>query len=135
MQLGSTSPTEPWGCPKLCLLASSEPGPLGLEDAKAGSQSVEKPSSTRLGSACLTVRSLADEDGAELGLNMTRTHSGVEPESSSRGRRSLGKTEGAYIGSSKGGIQGRETRAHGHPGLGVTPKIPSFPTVRAEGGV
>ncbi|XP_077908842.1 platelet-derived growth factor subunit B isoform X2 [Ictidomys tridecemlineatus] len=31
-----------------------------------------------------------DDDGAELDLNVTRTHPGGEPESSSRGRRSLG---------------------------------------------
>ncbi|XP_052604331.1 platelet-derived growth factor subunit B isoform X1 [Peromyscus californicus insignis] len=31
-----------------------------------------------------------EENGAELDLNMTRAHSGGEPESSSRGRRSLG---------------------------------------------
>ncbi|KAB0350463.1 hypothetical protein FD754_015320, partial [Muntiacus muntjak] len=36
-----------------------------------------------------------DEDGAELDLNLTRSHSGGEFESLSRGRRSLGKTEGS----------------------------------------
>ena len=36
---------------------------------------------------------LADEDGAELDLNLTRSHPGDEPESLSRGRRSLGKPE------------------------------------------
>lgn len=35
---------------------------------------------------------LSDEDGAELDLNLTRSHSGGE--SVSRGRRSLGKTQG-----------------------------------------
>ncbi|KAK2121596.1 hypothetical protein P7K49_002982 [Saguinus oedipus] len=34
-----------------------------------------------------------EEDGAELDLNMTRSHSGGELESLARGRRSLGKTE------------------------------------------
>uniref|UniRef100_A0A8I3PMY5 Platelet-derived growth factor subunit B n=1 Tax=Canis lupus familiaris TaxID=9615 RepID=A0A8I3PMY5_CANLF len=38
----------------------------------------------------LTVPSPADEDGAELDLNLTRSHSGDELESLSRGRRSLG---------------------------------------------
>lgn len=42
---------------------------------------------------CLTVTSPAEEDGAELDLNMTRSHSGGELESLARGRRSLGKTE------------------------------------------
>uniref|UniRef100_A0A8C6RL99 Platelet-derived growth factor subunit B n=1 Tax=Nannospalax galili TaxID=1026970 RepID=A0A8C6RL99_NANGA len=36
-----------------------------------------------------------DEDQAELDLNMTRAHSGREPESSSRGRRSLGSLAAA----------------------------------------
>lgn len=42
---------------------------------------------------CLTAPSPAEEDGAELDLNMTRSHSGGELESLARGRRSLGKTE------------------------------------------
>lgn len=40
----------------------------------------------------LTLPSLADEDGAELDLNLTRSHAGGEPDSLSRGRRSLGET-------------------------------------------
>lgn len=57
---------------------------------------------------CLPVPSLADEDGAELDLNLTQSHSGGKSESLSRGRRSLGKTEGENGGASKVGAPGGE---------------------------
>lgn len=34
--VGPTNPTEPWGCSRLCPIASSEPGTSGAEDAKGG---------------------------------------------------------------------------------------------------
>lgn len=63
--------------------------------------------------------SLADEDGAELDLNVTRAHSGIETESSSRGRRSLGKAEGAEGGGCPADVGSREEK------LGHTP-IPDW---------
>lgn len=70
----------------------------------------------------LTMLSLADEDGVELDVNVTRAHSPVESESSSRGRRSLGKL--------------RELRVRGCPSdvgsrgekLGHTPLLDWKPT-------
>lgn len=56
----------------------------------------------------LTVPSLADEDGAELDLNLTQSHSGGKLESLSRGRRSLGKNEGENGGPSKVGAREEE---------------------------
>lgn len=41
----------------------------------------------------LSLPSLADEDGAELDLNLTQSHSGGELENLPRGRRSLGRAE------------------------------------------
>uniref|UniRef100_A0A5F9C9Q7 Platelet-derived growth factor subunit B n=1 Tax=Oryctolagus cuniculus TaxID=9986 RepID=A0A5F9C9Q7_RABIT len=43
----------------------------------------------------LTAPPLADEDSAELDLNVTRSHSGGEPDGLSRGRRSLGSPTAA----------------------------------------
>lgn len=78
----------------------------------------------------LTVPSLTDEDGAELDLNLTQSHSGSELEESlSRGRRSLGEAANA---NDHGPRAGARVGDLGWPPPSPPPGRPIRPTLRIE---
>lgn len=73
----------------------------------------------------LTVPSLTDEDGAELDLNLTQSHSGGELEESlSRGRRSLGEAANE---NDDGPRAGASLELHQRPGAAARPQLQAVP--------
>lgn len=72
----------------------------------------------------LTVPSLAEEDGAELDLNLTLSHSGGELESLTRGRRSPGEAADENGEPSMVGARQGELGCAASPQLWAAPFVP-----------